>query len=362
MSDKQTEGGRQQTTAEMNESAVGAMLEALSLSRTRRFCLMVEDECANLVRRNMLSHGAVCRLEFPPLSESLRDLISCTGLSILDRWLICGHISACSLAFFKTDVKCLALSAAGRFGLRCRTLPEGDQEKSVELICSAASCVPTLSYRDMIASVCPLKARSQDQCPSSNHDQACAVEDSGVGGDVARSAAFAADLSGQEVGDIVIGGIVGDSQKTEAGYVPADVPAAMLTGAEEGRVTEKESETVGGQSVGSVDILEILEILKNPDQHEPPYSTRIPHLISQKNPSRQNAPGLLCLYTDPVELRKRERISLAPRLHSQSRTLHPQVSHTPPYPHTAIPPQTTVLTSSSLHLQLAGTKKSNFRY
>jgi hypothetical protein len=252
----------------MNESAVGAMLEALSLSRTRRFCLMVEDECANLVRRHVLSHGAVCRLEFPPLSESLRDLISCTGLSILDRWLICGHISACSLAFFKTDVKCLALSAAGRFGLRCRTLPEGDQEKSVELICSAASCVPTLSYRDMIASVCPLKARSQDQCPASNHEQACAVDESGVGGVVARSAA---DLSGQEV-DIVIGGIVGDSQKTEAGYVQADVPAAMLTGAEEGRVTEKESETAGGQSVGSVDILEILEILKTPHQHESPYS------------------------------------------------------------------------------------------
>lgn len=263
MSDKQTEGERQQTTAAMNESAVGAMLEALSLSRTRRFCLMVEDECANLVRRHMLSHGAVCRLEFPPLSESLRDLISCTGLSILDRWLICGHISACSLAFFKTDVKCLALSAAGRFGLRCRTLPEGDQEKSVELICSAASCVPTLSYRDMIASVCPLSARSQDQCPSSNHEQACAVDDSRG---VARSAA---DLSGQEVGDIVIGGIVGDSQKTEAGYVQADVPAAMLTGAEEGRVTEKVSETAGGQSVGSVDIL---EILKTPDQHESPYS------------------------------------------------------------------------------------------
>ena len=78
----QTEEDRQQATAEMNESAVGAMLEALSLSRTRRFCLMVEDECANLVRRNMLSHGAVCRLEFPPLSESLRDLISCTGLNL----------------------------------------------------------------------------------------------------------------------------------------------------------------------------------------------------------------------------------------------------------------------------------------
>ena len=51
MSDKQTEEERQQSTAEMNESAVGAMLEALSLSRTRRFCLMVEDECANLVRQ-----------------------------------------------------------------------------------------------------------------------------------------------------------------------------------------------------------------------------------------------------------------------------------------------------------------------
>jgi len=93
----------------MNESAVGEMLEALSLSRTRRFCMMVEDECANLVRRNARSLGAVCRcagghvtaraharkpvtpracsrdddmsrrLEFPPLTESLRDLISSTG-------------------------------------------------------------------------------------------------------------------------------------------------------------------------------------------------------------------------------------------------------------------------------------------
>ena len=45
----------------MNESAVGVILEALSLSRTRRFCMMVEDECANLVRRNARSLGAVCR-------------------------------------------------------------------------------------------------------------------------------------------------------------------------------------------------------------------------------------------------------------------------------------------------------------
>ena len=37
------------------------LLEALSLSRTRRFCMMVEDECANLVRRNARSLGAVCR-------------------------------------------------------------------------------------------------------------------------------------------------------------------------------------------------------------------------------------------------------------------------------------------------------------
>jgi hypothetical protein len=116
--------------AGMNEVAVGALLEALSLSRSRRFCLMVEDECANLVRRHQLSRGLVRRLEFPPLSESLRDLISAT---------------------------------AARFGLRIRTLPEGDQEKAVELICSAACRAPALAYRDLIPSKCPLESLSRDE-------------------------------------------------------------------------------------------------------------------------------------------------------------------------------------------------------
>ena len=114
----------------MNEVAVGALLEALSLSRSRRFCLMVEDECSNLVRRHRLSRGLVRRLEFPPLSESLRDLLSAT---------------------------------AARFGLRIRTLPEGDQEKAVELICSAACRAPALAYRDLIPSKCPLESLSLDE-------------------------------------------------------------------------------------------------------------------------------------------------------------------------------------------------------
>ena len=95
----------------MNDSAVAEMLEALSLSRTRRFCMMVEDECANLIRRNSRSLGAVCRLEFPPLTESLRDLISAT---------------------------------AGRFGLKGRVLPEGDQEKGMHIMCVSSSRIPTL--------------------------------------------------------------------------------------------------------------------------------------------------------------------------------------------------------------------------
>ena len=115
----------------MNEVAVASLLDALSLSRSRRFCLMVEDECANLVRRHRLSRGLVRRLEFPPLAESLRDLISAT---------------------------------AARFGLRSRTLPEGDQEKAMELTCPDSACrAPVLGYRDLIPSRCPLEALSQDE-------------------------------------------------------------------------------------------------------------------------------------------------------------------------------------------------------
>lgn len=114
----------------MNEVAVGALLEALSLSRSRRFCMMVEDECANLVRCYRLSRGLVHRLEFPPLSESLRD-----------------HISA----------------TAARFGLKSRTLPEGDNEKSMEIICSGACREPALRYRDFIPCKCPLESLSQEE-------------------------------------------------------------------------------------------------------------------------------------------------------------------------------------------------------
>ena len=54
----------------MNEGAVSELLEALSLSRTRRFCMMVEDECANLVRRYVRSRGAVCRCGRGPCAHA----------------------------------------------------------------------------------------------------------------------------------------------------------------------------------------------------------------------------------------------------------------------------------------------------
>ena len=105
-------------------------MEALSLTRSRQFLLMVEGECANLVCRHRASGGVISRLEFPPLTESLRDLISAT---------------------------------AARFGLRGRALPEGDQEKAMEVSCLGSSRTPTLGYRDMIPRVCPLEALSNQE-------------------------------------------------------------------------------------------------------------------------------------------------------------------------------------------------------
>ena len=107
-----------------------SLLEALSLTRSRQFLLMVEGECANLVCRHRASGGVISRLEFPPLTESLRDLISAT---------------------------------AARFGLRGRALPEGDQEKAMEVSCLGSSRTPTLGYRDMIPRVCPLEALSNQE-------------------------------------------------------------------------------------------------------------------------------------------------------------------------------------------------------
>jgi hypothetical protein len=139
------------------------LLEALSLSRTRRFCLMVEAECANLVRRHVLSHGVVCRsclekfsillfllanFSIPLQKES--DLCHYTMYLVPDvGWsflLSLNHYGSssrqqvskscesvlviqCRLHVENERIVILRPSlftsfAAGRFGLRSRTLPE----------------------------------------------------------------------------------------------------------------------------------------------------------------------------------------------------------------------------------------------
>lgn len=107
----------------LHPTALRDMLDALSTQRTRKFCFMAEDELLNLYRRHGETGGKVTKVTFPPLAETLRDLIS---------------------------------MVASRFGMKITVLPEGDQEKQAMVEYHRSPVIPTLMFADLIPKKCAL--------------------------------------------------------------------------------------------------------------------------------------------------------------------------------------------------------------
>jgi hypothetical protein len=111
--------------ASLSESELLSLLSSLSMSRTRSFLRMIEDECTRLVCMRASTRGRIRTLNTPPLSEKLRDLVSVTSR---------------------------------RFKIRDSTMPEGDLEKPMSLRATSASRIPTLLYSDLVPYTCPLES------------------------------------------------------------------------------------------------------------------------------------------------------------------------------------------------------------